>query len=421
MKTKQIRRSFRSFLPWAIAATVALPLSAATPVVSPQVEDISKDTANSDDVVDSIARRKRLDDLFGNRTPPWLDSYQRTRDEWFERIHLELAATYDVAGLASLGSDSPAYGASGDLTISGVWHLSGDKWERPFDLRFRVRDRHSLGGQAASDVFESSGGVFWNMIDGFSEAGFEIPDFQLVQHLPLRDIEIRYGQMTIDSQFDRHGLRSSKQAFLNRAFSSNPAVAFPRFGTGATILWKPEDRGFDFTLGSTSVQGSQNGGQVDLKLGSSSFFSAAQFGRDFKIRGNPARIQAMLWHSDALEEEDLPEGKGFSLTYEHWLAARDARLFLRTAWADSEATAADRMITAGVAVDHCENDLFGFALGAGRDSSGSDDWQAVLEAFYRRQVGATFQVTPEAQVIFGSGLDDHPVRFVFGLRGQLAF
>ena len=421
MKASSIRQSFRSALPWALALAVILPLPAATPVVSPQVDDISKDTTHSDDVVDSISRRNRLDDLFGNRTPQWMKSYQRTRDEWFERIHLEIAATYNVAGLASLGNHSPEYGASGDLTISGVWHLSGDKWDRPFDLRFRLRDRHALGGQAASEVFESSGGVAWNMIDGFSDAGFEVPDFQLVQHLPLRGIEIRYGQMTIDSQFDRHGLRSSKQAFMNRAFSSNPAVAFPRFGTGATIRWKPDDRGFDFTLGGTSVQGSQNGSQVDLKLGSSSFFTAAQFGRDFKLKGNPARFQAMLWHSDALEDEDLPEGKGFSLTYEHWLPSKDARMFLRTAWSDSEATATDRMITAGVAVDRCDYDLYGVALGAGRDSSGSDKWQAVLETFYRRQVGPTFQVTPAAQVIFGSGLEDNPVRIVFGLRGQLAF
>jgi hypothetical protein len=421
MKAISIRQRIRSSLPWAVVVAGILPLPAATPVVSPQVDQISDDTEHSDDVVDSISRRNKLNNLFGNRTPRWLDSYQLTRDKWLERANLEIGAIYSVAGMSSIGNGSPDYGVSGDLTISGVWHLGGDKWDRPFDLRFRVRDRHAIGGKAASELFNDSGGVLWNMIDGFSNAGFEIPDFQLVQHLPLRGIEIRYGQMTIDSQFDRHGLRSSKQAFLNRAFSSNPAVAFPRFGTGATILWKPDDRGFDFTLGGTSVQGSQNGNQVDLKLASSSFFTAAQFGRDFKIDGNPARFQAMLWHSDALEEENLPAGKGFSLTYEHWLPSKDARMFLRTAWADSEATATDRMITAGFAVDRCKNDLFGFALGAGRDSSGSDDWQGVLETFYRRQVGPTFQVTPAAQLIFGSGLEDHPVRFIFGLRGQLVF
>jgi hypothetical protein len=30
-------------------------------------------------------------------------------------------------------------------------------------------------------------------------------------------------------------------------------------------------------------------------------------------------------------------------------------------------------------------------------------------------------VTPAAQLIFGSGLENHPVRFIFGLRGQLVF
>jgi carbohydrate-selective porin OprB len=80
------------------------------------------------------------------------------------------------------------------------------------------------------------------------------------------------------------------------------------------------------------------------------------------------------------------------------------------------------MITAGVAMKRCENDLLGFAVGAGRDSSGSDDWQGVVESFYRWQIGPSFQMTPEVQIVFGNGLDpSHSYRFVAGLRAELAF
>ena len=392
-------------------------------------DKISDDAANADDITGDLGRQRRLDALWGDwDAPRWLDLYREKRDALFERIHLDMGTSYSVAGLAATGYGAPVYGASGDLTVVGVWEFAGRKWDRPLDLRFRMRERHAIGGLAASEVTDASGGVFWGMIDGFSDAGFEIPDFQLVQHLPKRGIEIRVGQMTIDSQFDRHGLRSSKQAFLNRAFSSNPAVAFPRFGAGATMVWKPEGRDFDITIGSSTVQGTQNGSQVDLSFDSTSFFTALQFGRDFKLLDHPSRFQAMIWHSDEVEDEDTPEGDGLSLTFEHWLKDSKNRLFARAAWADGAAADTDRLFSAGVAIPRCENDLLGFAIGTGRrsscdddDSCGNDDWQVVLETFYRRQVGPNFHVTPEAQMIFGDGLEDHLLRLVFGLRGHLSF
>lgn len=411
------------FLSLALLVALGSPSRGAPAPDSSPANEISEDKENDDDVTGSIARRKRLESLFSDRdTPLWLESYRDFRDSLFKRLKLEIGASYDVAGLVVYGGGAPQSGLSGDLTVSGMWLLFGDQWDRPLDLRFRVRHRHALGAQAASEVYDASGGVFWNMIDGFTNAGFEVPDFQLAQHLPTHGIEIRYGQMTIDSQFDRHGLRSSKQAFLNRAFSSNPAVAFPRFGTGATLLWKPKERGLDFTVGATTVQGTQNGNQVDFSFGSSDFFSAFQIGYDFKVRDNPARIQAMVWHSDAVEEGDAPEGTGGSLTYEYWLESKKDRLFARASWADSAAADADRLISVGFAASRCENDLVGIALGCGRESSGGKDWQGVLEAFYRRQIGHSLQITPDAQLIFGDGLGpDHSVRLVFGLRGELAF
>ena len=405
------------FCCWVIFFGSMVRLDAATTVT-----EISEDTSNLDGVAEGLERRKRLEGMFSDwKAPKWVESYRKTRDEWLERIGLDIGANYDVAGLAAYGGGAPVYGLSGDLTVGGVWYLFGKKWDRPMNLRFRVRSRHAIGGRPASGVAEATGGVIWNMIDGFSDAGFEIPDFQLVQHF-RNGMELHYGQMTIDSQFDAHGLRSSKQAFFNRAFSSNPAVAFPRFGAGVTMRWKPEGRKFDLTLGTTTVQGTQNGDQVNLSFGSSDFFKAAQFGYDFKICGNPSRGQIMVWQSDAVEDAGTPSGHGASLTFEHWLASSGNRLFARAAWADSSASDADRLLSAGFAMEHRENDLFGVAVGTGRDSLGRGDWQAVIESFYRIQIGPSFHITPEAQLVFGNGLGpDHSVRIVAGIRAALSF
>ena len=191
---------------------------------------------------------------------------------------------------------------------------------------------------------------------------------------------------------------------------------------GVTAIWKPEDIGFDFTIGASSVQGTQNGQQVELSFGSSDFFSAFQVGRNFELWGNPARGQMMIWHSDAVEDEDTPSGHGGSLTFEHWIASSSNRVFARAAWAEGGASDTDRLIATGVALERRENDLLGFALGTGRDASGSNDWQAVFETFYRWQIGPSIQITPEAQFLFGSGLrPDQSVRFVAGIRAEVVF
>jgi len=403
-------------------AVAAILMSARAADEPPENTDISQDTGNSDTITGNLEEQKRLESSFGYWQPPrWLESARKTRDGWLEQIGLNIGASYHVAGLVAFGGDEDVSGFSGDLTVEGTWQLIGKKWNRPLDLHFRVRHRHELGSRAASEVAEDSGGLLWNLTSGFSNAGLEVPDFKLVQHFPDRNLDLIYGQMTIDALFDRHSLRSAKRAFMNRAFSKNPAAGFPRFGTGVAMVWNP-DNGFDLTVGASSVQGTQNGDQVDFDLGSGDLFTAAQLGYDFTFRGNPARLQAMVWHADPVEHARVPEGEGVSLTFEHWLASSNNRLFVRLAWADGAASDTDRFIAAGFATGRRENDLFGLAIGAGRDSFRSGDWQGVVETFYRWQIGPHFILTPSAQVVFGNGLQpDHPFRLVAGIKGAVTF
>lgn len=205
-----------------------------------------------------------------------MDKWRVTRDGMIEKIGLNFSASYHQLGSASLGDDDHDTGFGGDFTLNGLWHFGGKNWDIPFELNFRIRHRHAFGYTAHSGV-ASQTGALWGLVDGFSDKGLEIHDCFFVQKFPEHVIELRYGQMVIDSQFDRHALRSSKQAFLNRAFSSNPAVAFPRFGVGVTFERRCSG-GIDYALGFSSVQGTQAGTQVDLDLGSDSYFTAGQFG-----------------------------------------------------------------------------------------------------------------------------------------------
>ena len=50
------------------------------------------------------------------------------------------------------------------------------------------------------------------------------------------------------------------------------------------------------------------------------------------------------------------------------------------------------------------------------------EWQPVIEWFYRWQIGPMVQISPEAQMVFGEGLEPgHPFRLVAGLRAQISF
>jgi len=404
-----------------VSAALLVGVALIAPMAAAEPADLSSGDTHTDDIDANLERRRRLEGLFREeREPPeWLQQWRTIRDGWRKRLGFDIGVSYHTAGLVAFGNGDPDSGFGGDLTVLGTWHLGGDRFNMPLDLRFRVRHRHAFGDVPASAVAGQTGAL-WGLIDGFSDKGLEIPDFQLVQKFPRRNIELRYGQMTIESQFDGHALRSSKQAFMNRAFSSNPAVAFPRFGTGVTFH-RELDSDFDYTLGFSTVQGTKSGTQVDFDLGSGDFFQAVQGGWDFEIDGDPARFQAMVWRSDAVEDAGLPEGEGISLMFERALPECRARWFARAAWASGAATDIDYLLSAGVAVERLENDLFGMALGVGRDSSGRDDLQGVVECFYRLQRSATTQITPAVQVVFGDGLAGRDVRLVAGIRGSLAF
>jgi hypothetical protein len=413
--------------PLIFAVFAATTVPALTDVERDEEFELSRDVENTDTIKGNLERQRELEGIFDDwRVPPWLESARNARDGLLEQIRLDIGASYHVAGLAAYGGLEDVSGFSGDLTVEGTWNLFGRKINRPFDLRFRLRDRQRIAARAASEVAGDSGGLLWNLTAGFSDAGFEVPDFRFVQHFPDQHIDITAGQMTFDSMFDRHGLRSAKRAFMNRAFSKNPAAAFPRFGTGAAMIWDPEC-GFDFGIGACSVQGTQNGDQVDFDFGSNDLFKAIQFGHDFELGGNPARIQAMLWHADPVEHAGEPEGQGLSLAFEHWLASTNNRIFARLAAAAGAASDADRFMAAGFAMERRQKDLWGLALGAGRDSAGSGNWQYVVESFYRWQIGPHVSLTPSVQVVFGDGLqpndpkEEKSYRLVAGIRGSVTF
>ena len=376
----------------------------------------------SEDIETTFERQQSLREAsLWSYEPEWLGQWREKREAQLEKWGLEFNISYDSLAMAGLGGGDSHFAGSGEVSLTGRWRVFGEERDIPFDLRARVRNRHAYGGRSPSALGEDMGAI-WGVVDGFSDQGFEIPEFYFRQQFLDRNLEFRYGQLNLESQLDKHALRGARQAFLNRAFSTNPAVAFPRFGAGFTAKWEHES-GLDLTGGVTTVQATKTGDQVDFDVGSGELFKAFQVGYDFKgWNDDPARFQVLGWHSDAIEDQALPEGGGFATTFEQQLKDVEARFFLRYSWSDGETTDAKHVLATGFGQNCRDFDLFGAAVGLGQASDSSKDWQAVFEVFYRWQVAAEMHVTPDLQILVGEGFKGGgDLRVVPGIRAQISF
>ena len=376
------------------------------------------ETKETDEIA---ANLKRTDRTRMVRDLGFIKDINALRERWNDRIGFDYGVTYHAFTSAAMLGDGTPTGTAGDLTLQGIW-APGKNWrENPWELHFRMRYRHAIGDTAPSDLRGEIGSL-WGVTDGFTDAGFEVPNFFFRKVYPRLGIELRFGQMTIDDQFDSHALRGAKQSYLNQAFSSDPAVAFPRFGAGFTIEKKFKN-GLAITLGASTVQGTQNGKQVDIKANSSDMFEAVQLAYDFKSPSDRAsRVQLLAWHSDAVEADGTPEGKGVSFTIEQELKGHDLRAFARAAWAEGTATPVDKLFSAGLAWQLREKDLLGLAAGIGRGSGSGHPIQAVVEGFYRIQIREGLRISPDFQILMGEGFHGAPgTRVVAGLRAGFDF
>lgn len=370
---------------------------------------------------DDIAREVEEDQSgSGDWLIPVVESWAAAKKRLDARTGLSWSTNYSSVALGAALGDGVPVGASGDLSVQGVWVI-GKRWtDNPLELRFRARHRHAYGGTAASELGPEIGAL-WGVVDGFSDSGFEVPDFFFRHMFPRTGIELRYGQMTIDSQFGGHQLASSKKYFLNQAFSSHPAIAFPRFGAGLTLA-KKFDNGLSIGVGSTTVQGTQHGEQVDLKFGSGDLFEVLQFSYDYQCAdGLPRRISLLGWHSDEVEDATQPEGEGVQLIYEQELG-NELHAFASLGWSEGGAAPLDWYLGGGLGRPWRDDDYVGIATGIGRGSDPEKSVQSVVEAFYRWKPGKGLTITPDLQLLVGEGFDGGPgVRLVGGVRLSLSF
>jgi len=417
--------SLRSFLFLAFFGLITLPCS------STFAEEISLvppiDTIESADSIDATLKQRDDLDYDPTRHSLFPDFYNQFRD-WREEINrkfgLETTFSYDTLGQGYLDSSSSQGAASGDLSFTGRWLLFGQKYNKPVFLSFRIRHRHAYGEVSPSQL-SSDAGLLWKTVDGFNDAGLQVPDLYISQELADRRLTLRYGQFSIDKFFDNHRLRSSKRFFLNQVFSANPSVAFPSYGAGFAVQWK-DTRNWDFSIGGSNIQGTGKDDAINLQLNSSLFYTAQGSTIFSGIGQRDVRMQLMVWQnslsSEAISDTIFSNGKGASLTFEHQGFSSQDHFVTRLAYSQGGASLVDRLLMVGWGTKKRKFDHFGVGLGVGRSTLDSNAWQGVTEVYYRWQITKELMITPDLQVIVGDGIgNDNTLHIVAGLRGGLAF
>ncbi|MBV6500266.1 MAG: hypothetical protein CJBNEKGG_02741 [Prosthecobacter sp.] len=317
---------------------------------------------------------------------------------WMQSIGLDLAFTYDSLALGALTSGQGRGSASGDATLNMHWHINDEESRSPLSLNVRARHRHAYDDSPPS-ALKSQTRALWGHVDGFTDAGFQVPELYLEDLLFERRLTLRYGQMTIDDLLDGHELRSAKRSFMNQAFSSSPAVGFPGADLGFIARWQGRE-GWEVALALSSLTGSNLRETADWRLTGDAMFQAVQLARDFTwISDSVSRVQMLFWRADASSQAGLDPGGGVSLTLEHPLT-RSTRTFIKCAWSDGQAAATSHFAAVGAAHDLSRVDRVGVAMAAGRAVQ-DERWQGVLELFYRRQAGRSLLITPDVQLVVG--------------------
>lgn len=365
-------------------------------------EPPAKESAGSDDGIAETIQARDFS-LKQHGKVGLIEQWSARDKQVMEAIGLDMVFTYDSLAMGALGSDASWGSSAGDATLNVRWQITPDSSASPFSLNVRARYREAYSDLAPSELRRETGAL-WGYVDGFTDAGFEVPELYFEDKFFDKALTVRYGQMAIDDLLDNHRLRSAKRSFLNQAFSSSPAVGFPGSGLGLVTRWEGSG-GWDVTLAMSNLESSNRDDASKWRLKSDAFFEALQVGWNFSgLADKPARVQLLLWNADELPEAGLSSGHGASLTLEQKWGGR-GRSFLRYAWSDGEAATASHFAMAGAALDMRKADRLGISAGGGSSSSHHEAWQGVVELFYRRQVGTNMQITPDLQFAFGDHLD----------------
>ena len=354
-------------------------------------------------------------------------SWKQLNDQLEESTRLRFSLAYTLGLQAATPGPGDRSGAEGDLDLFGAWRIFGAK-DGPDvgTLNLNAQNIHMLGETAPANLAENIGAL-WGTSDGIgSSESFPVVQLYYEQRLFDDRLLAVIGKIDTTNYVNTNRFADDTQYFMNRAFSSNPALNYPGNGLGAVLAWQVTDH---FYIGGCIADA--NGVETEAgfhSIDAGDFFTAVEAGLTLDIDGlGEGNYRLTAWHSDSASLEDLPEDHGLALSIDQEIG-RGIVPFIRAAWSDADATGIPLVIAGGVCVEGPfgrEEDVLGLGLAWGQSGDDQVDDQLTAEAFYRLQLAPSIQWMLGAQAILNAidpdtGNSDQSVG-IFEMRIRITF
>jgi porin len=272
-------------------------------------------------------------------------------------------------------------------------------------LGFNLEHRHRYTTIPPSDL-DTSVGSIWPTTRGFTDSGFSFNELWWDQQFRDDRISFRVGTINQKHFYDLYRFKSQKRYFLSGPLSDSPTIDFPRNGFGGVLRVSPSEE-LHVIAGIGDVNGERRVGSIDTFFSDREYFTALDFSftPTFDTLGE-GRYSVTFWHTDASASQGTPSGDGFAALVEQEVG-EGVIPFARYGYGDGANLPIRHLVALGVGVEAPfgqRDDVAGLGGSWSRPRDGSlrDQWG--LEAFYRVQLTAVFQVTPGVQLIANPSL-----------------
>lgn len=315
-----------------------------------------------------------------------------------EKYGLLFSGAYTMLFQQSIGQGA-VNGAAGDLDLFARWIALGRGTKDTGTFYFAAEYRHGLESNTPAEIGGEIGSLL-GTTNGFNDRGWSVKDAYWVQR--LFDDRVRFGLGRVDSEnlVGGYKLQSANTSFLNKAFSTNPTIAFPGSGMGAALSLKPVEW-FYVAAGAANAYGKTTTIDIDELFDEWRLFKWVEVGYTPKIEGlGEGRYRVAAWHMDSRELTDQPSDGGISFIVDQEIG-ENISLFARYGYADGSLTKVRQLAEGGGAYEGLfgsSSDLTGLAF-AWAEPYADVRNEMVLEAFHRFQLTGRIQLTLGIQLI----------------------
>ena len=356
---------------------------------------------------------------------PAIDRTFRPWFDWKEKVNQDIGLNFgvDYNFLYQNLTDSLGEGdaTGGIFRAFGTWTLAGRDTDKPGSLVFKVENRHRFGSVAPQNLGFEAGYVG---ITGtqFSDYGWGLTNLYWQQKFNNGKLAFSIGTVDVTDYLDVYGLINPLTQFQNLSFSTNPTIAAPNQGLGASFGAMLSDNIY-------LVTGFADANGDATELGFETFFDEGEFFKHIEIGWTSSQeriyldnIHLTAWHSDSIDDANLPSSWGLAFS-SAWFINDRWMPFLRGGYSEGESALLQGNVSAGVGryFSNSKN-LLGFGLSWGQPTDDSLESQVTSEVFYRLQIAENWAITPDIQLLFNPALNpDEDMIAVFGIRSRLNF